>query len=160
MARTDPSLLFGCDEIVAQWVAARIDHAARGFGPCTALGVMSGHRLICGCVYHDWHPDFGTIQLSIAASSPMWARRPIIAGLLAYPFAQIGARLVWSAIPADNRRSLRVCEHVGFKREAILTERFGRGRHATVWFMKRHTYRKLYEDRDHGKVHAEPPACA
>lgn len=135
-------LVFGADAEVARWVADHIPDVD-DFGPCTAIGVATD-RLIAGTVFHDYQPKFGTIQLSMAATSPIWARREIIAGLLSYPFEQLGCFKVSTITAHDNNRALKVNEHVGFKREAILAHQFGKKRHAVVMRLLRPDYLRLY----------------
>lgn len=138
-------LAFGFDTEVAQWVASRIPHVGgKGFGPCAAIGVLSKDKLIAGMVYHDYQPDFETIQLSMAADSPMWARREICRGLLAYPFHQLGCFKVWTATPLDNEAALKVNIHCGFKREAVLGHHFGRKRHAVICRLLLPEFNKIY----------------
>lgn len=139
-------LVFGHDAAIAAWVAERIPHVRGGdFGPCHAIGVANGNRLLAGLVYHEYIPDFGTIQLSMAADSPMWARRDTIAGLLHYPFRQLGVFKVWTATPRDNEAALRVNLHIGFTREAVLAHHFGRKRHGVICRMLEPDYSRLYE---------------
>jgi len=139
-------LLYGHDEEIAAWVAERIPHVRGGsFGPCAAIGVASGGRLLAGIVYHDYQPDCSNVQLSMAADSPLWARRENIAGLLAYPFIQLGCWMVWTATPPGNERALRVNEHIGFQRKTIIPHAFGRKRHAVICQMLRTDYRRKYE---------------
>lgn len=133
------SLIYGADEYVSKWVAERIPHVTT-FGPCSAIGVASGDRLIAGMVYHDFQPDFGTIQLSMAADSPMWARPETCKGLLEYPFEQLDCFKVWTATPIDGEAALKVNLHVGFKKEAVLAHHFGRKRHGVVCRMLKPDY--------------------
>lgn len=106
---------------------------------------MSGGRLIAGVVYHDYHHRFATVQLSIAAISPMWARKETITALLHYPFCQLKVFKVWTAMPHDNHAALKVNEHIGFKREAILAHQYGRKRHAIVTRMLQPDFHRLYK---------------
>lgn len=141
------SLLYGQNAPVAQWAADRIDHVSshRGFGPSSAIGVISDTgRLIAGVVYHDWQPEARSIQISMAADSPIWARREVIRDLLAYPFLQLECLRVWTAIPLDNWKAIRINEHIGLKREATLAWGFGRKRHAAIFRMLRPDFDRLY----------------
>lgn len=144
------SLVYGRDAEVAAWVAAHIPHVGEGgFGPCTAIGVESNHRLIAGVVYHEWVPAYSTVQLSIAATSPMWARPQNINALLAYPFQHLNVFKIWTLVPADNARALKVNRHVGFRHEATLPHQFGPGRHADFASMLRADFDRAYGD-SHG----------
>jgi len=136
-------LNFNESEFVARWTADLIPHVS-DFGPCIAIGVVSGDRLIAGVVYHDYQEQHGTIQLSMAAISPLWATKENIAELLRYPFEQLGCYKVFTAMPADNEKALKVNAHIGFKREAVLAHSFGKGRHAVIMRMLLPDYVRLF----------------
>ena len=133
---TPNRIIHGRDEAVAAWVARQIPHVGpRGFGPCRALAVVCGDRPLAGFVLHDYQPEAGTIQISMAAVSPLWAKPDTIRGLLAVPFQQYGCFKVWTCIPHDNERAIRFNEGIGMKSEATLRHQFGRGRHARIFGM-------------------------
>ena len=112
--RDIPTLLYGCSEEVSEWVSQQIPEANNGFKEATAIGVISQGKLIAGVVYNEWQPEYKTMQLSIAAVNPMWARKEVIRGLLAYPFCQVDVFKCWLTIPSDNEESLKMTDHVGF----------------------------------------------
>ncbi|MCK5446165.1 MAG: GNAT family N-acetyltransferase [Rhodospirillaceae bacterium] len=138
-------LVYGEDEFVSEWVAGLIPHVS-SFGPCSAIGVVSNDKLLAGVVYHDYQPMFDTIQLSIAAVSPMWARKENIRGLLEYPFENLGCYRVWTAVPIDNEKALKVNAHIGFHKETIAHSGFGKNRHAVISRMLLPDYIRLYGD--------------
>lgn len=138
-------ILYGEDALVAEWTASHIPQI-NFFTNFVAIGVVSGDKLIAGIVYHEYLPQFKTIQVSMAAVSPMWARKKNIKELLAYPFIRLGCFKVWSLIPVDNDMSIRVNKHIGFKREAILAHQFGKKKHAVVSRLLLPDYRRLYKD--------------
>lgn len=138
-------LVFGYDAEIARWVIGHIPHMRGGdFGPCAAIGVASKNKLLAGIVYHDYQPDFRTIQLSMASEGPMWARRSTIAALLHYPFEQLGVYKVWTLTPIDNEAALRVNQHIGFKKEATLAHQFGPKRHGVVCRLTKQDYNRKY----------------
>lgn len=123
---------------VAAWVAERIPHVAGGhFGPCQCAGVVRGDYMIAGVVFHDWQPGPDTLQLSMAADTPMWSRPEVLSGLFRYAFVTNGAQLLWTATPIDNDKALKFNLHIGMKREAVLRHRFGHKRHAVICSMTR-----------------------
>jgi hypothetical protein len=138
-------LLFGFDEQIAAWVAERIPHVRGGsFGPCAAIGVISGDRLLAGVVFHALQPDYQTMQLSMAAGSPMWARRDIVAGLLHYAFEQNPVYSLNTVTPPENEAALKVNKHIGLQRKTIIPHYFGKKRHAVVCQMTKPEYLKAY----------------
>ena len=132
--RAEPTLLFGYDADVAAWVASRIPHVgAAGFGPSRSIAVIGANgAALAGIVYHEYNERAATVQLSMAAESPMWATRNTIRALLSVPFEQFKCFKVWTATPHTNTRALKVNEHIGFKREATLAHHYGQGTHAVI----------------------------
>jgi RimJ/RimL family protein N-acetyltransferase len=130
-------IIFGQDERVAAWVAKQLPHVgAAGFGPCRALAVISASgRPLGAIVYHDLQEQAGTVQISMATVSPLWAQPQTIRDFLAVPFDQYKVRKVWTCIPSDNVRALRFNEGIGMKREAVLRHQFARDRHAVIFGM-------------------------
>ena len=139
-------LVFGQDEGVAKWVASHIPHMGntvlRDF---SAIGVVNdaGHP-VAGVIYHDYIPDYGTIQLTMAASTPRWAQRGTIGALLRYPFVQLGCNKVWTATPHTNERAIRFNRGLGFRQEGVLRHQFGRGAHAVICGLLKNEYRMLF----------------
>lgn len=133
---------------LAEWAARRIPHVGEaGFGPCWACGVVRGRALAAVVVYHDWQPEIGTIQVSMAARTPLWASRAVIRAILGVPFAGAfgaPARKVWAVMPSANERALKFNAGVGFRREAVLRHHFADGVHAIVASMLRSEYLRRY----------------
>lgn len=149
--RKSPVIVHGHSEYFAEWVAHRLPEiSGNGFGACEALGVMSGDKVLAGVVYHDYQNGAETMQLSMAADSFMWARRPIIAGLLSYPFRTANVFKAWIAVSLKNEIGLKTFKHIGFKQEAILAHQFGRQKHCVVLRMFKPDYERLYGDHSHG----------
>ena len=152
-------LIYGRDAFTAKWVADKIPHADT-FGKCVTVGVASNDQIIAGFVFNNYcvfpehyYEDKGkrvhakehrTIELSMAAISPMWAKWEIIHEVLRYPFEQLDVYKVFTATPADNTKALKVNAHIGFKREAILAHQFGKKRHAVIMRMLRPDYFRLF----------------
>lgn len=104
---------YECDPRMADWVAQRIPACGRGFGDCRAFGVFRDEEVIAGVVFHNWSPEFGTIEMSAASESRRWLTRPILHKIFAYPFgfcqmvfAQHStdnpARRIWQRLGADE----------------------------------------------------------
>ena len=140
-----PRLLYGHSEQVCLWVAERIKDVLYEFDKAQAIGVLDDRgQLMCGVVYHDYRPECGTMQLSIASSNPMWARKETITQLLTYPFIDLKIYKCWITVPSDNTKSLATTKHIGFKQEAILHHQFGKDRHAHCMKMSRKDFKRIY----------------
>jgi hypothetical protein len=141
--------------VLAEWAASRIPHVGgAGFGPCEALGVMSGEegdpksRILAVAVFHEH--VYGTVQVSCAADSPRWATPGVLRRLLGYVFEQLECRKMWVAIPLSNGRAIRFNKGIGLRQEATLRQHFGRREPAVVLSMLDHEYRARWV-RDAGR---------
>jgi RimJ/RimL family protein N-acetyltransferase len=110
--------LIGHDAIVAEHVAKLLGHT-RPFVNCTAIGVVENERLVGGCVYHEWDPEHGTIQMSAASTSPRWLNRSILKTMFGYPFSGVGCQLVILRVAESNDRMRRIAKAVGCKEYLI-----------------------------------------
>lgn len=139
-------------EPLAEWAAERIPHvAAAGFGPCWAVGVVRREAMAAVVVFHDWQRQAATMQVSVAADSPRWASRQVIAAILGAAFlGRLGApvRKVWSAMPSDAERALRFNEGIGFRREAVLRHHFAPRVHAVITSMMDNEWRRRYAPKE------------
>ena len=101
---------------MAGWVAQRIEGCERGFADCTAMGVLKGERIVAGVVFHNWHPEAGTVELSSAAEDRRWMTRNVMTEAFGYVFddlqcqmavartstANMPARRIWAALGASQ----------------------------------------------------------
>lgn len=134
------------------------------FGPCRAIGVVAGRdpgnldaKVQAAVVFSNYHPTKKTCEVSVAATTPMWARPDIIYALLSVPFEQFGCDLIWSAMPVGAERVIRFNEHLGFKRESVLRHRFGWKNHAVITSMTKFEFQRKWKN---GQISAIPAACA
>lgn len=139
-------LCFDQNDIIVNWVWQRIPEIGEmGFGPSTALGVVSESGIpLAGAVFHDYRPDFKSVMISFAADSPRWASRNIVSLILGYPFCQLGVHKLRAAVPHTNEKSLRLTKGIGFCTEGTLRDEFGPGKHAVMWRMFAKDYARLY----------------
>jgi RimJ/RimL family protein N-acetyltransferase len=93
----------------------------------TAIGVESDEGGIMGLVaFHDWMPEYRTIQVSAVAEDPRWMRARAAFDLMwRYCWDVCKVDKIWSATPSKNVRALRFVQGLGFKREAVLERQFG-----------------------------------
>lgn len=141
-----PTLVYDESDVVIAWVEERIPEVRGiGFENAKGIGVLStSGNLICGVVYDQWKPEFKTMQLTIAADHPQWARKEIIRDLLSYPFIQLNIFKSWVAIPSDNEKSLKTVTHIGFTYDGTLQHQYGEGRHAIIGRMLKPDFERMY----------------
>lgn len=139
---------------LAEWAASRIAHVgAAGFGPCSSVGIAMRGELAAVAVWHDFQPQHGTLQVSLASATPRWANRHTFGRILGLAFEQpwgvrpVWIRKVWSSMPSSNPRVIDFNIAMGFKREAVLRHHFGHNEHAVITSILAGEFRAKYRRR-------------
>lgn len=110
---------------VAQWVAEQIGRGIE-WGPCEAIGVADTQdNLIGGVVFNNYQPHFGNIEVSFASIRRDWLTPKLVAGILAYPFDQLGVRRITCLTPKRNRAARQFLKKFGFVEEGNVRGGFG-----------------------------------
>lgn len=144
-------VLWGADKDAMDFVAKRMPplfgDSIRYAGEYRAAAVINEQgEMVAGVVFNDYHPNFRTIMVHLAADTPRWATHRIIGEILGWAFVRSGINKVWGVTPAHLTRVLRFNAGIGFVREAVLRDQYGEGRHAVVTGMLAKEYRKFYID--------------
>lgn len=136
-------LVYGHDAAIAAWVAQNLPHVGDdGFGPCTAIGVMRGGEIVAGVVFSGYRQSYQSIDVAIFATTPAWASRRMIVGILAYPFVQLACERVGATVESRNLRAQKFLKGIGFVREGVARRGFGYD-HAAIYSMLRREYDRL-----------------
>ncbi len=143
-------LIYDASEYVTQWVVSRIPHVSK-FDPCYSIGVLSGDRLIAGVTFHDYQKAYESVQISMAADSPLWAKRATIHELLHYPYEVLKCYRVFVLIPQDNMKAIAVNKSIGFLQEATAHSGFGKNRHAVSMRSLKPDYIRIYGEHADGQ---------
>ena len=138
------SVLFGADELVAEFVRVRIKHLRspeHTFGKCAALGVVSGpdQVLIGGVVFTNYRGF--DIEMSGAFDKPWWCRHDTLRTLFSYPFGQLNCIRMTTVTGKKNKAARRIDEHMGFKLEGVARRGLDGVEDACIYSMLRHECR-------------------
>lgn len=138
------NLCLDSNGVIVEWVKRMVPHVG-SFGKATAIGLtaLDGAPL-AGAVYHEYHPEYRTIMMSFAASTPRWATHNTVGMFLRYPFAQLDVWKLRAAVAHTNVRSLKLVKGVGFTIEATLKDEFGPGVHAVMFRLLKPDFVKRY----------------
>jgi len=99
--------------IIVGFVARQIPGAERGFGNCVTMGVIDGETLIAGMVFHNYCPEYQTIELSGAATSKRWLTRAIFNEMFGYAFDNCGCQMLVARHSEHNKTLRRMWNAVG-----------------------------------------------
>lgn len=106
------------DDVVREFVASLIPSCReRGLPPASkSVGVIdSGGRLIAGWVYHDWSPEAGVIECSIAAlPRARWLTRETIRRIFEFPFGQLECQMIIGRVEETNEQLLRILSALNY----------------------------------------------
>lgn len=104
-------ILRGIDAYFSAWVASAL--GCRPFGPSAALGWVDGSE-IGAVVFHGYYPEAGVVEMSAASNSPRWLGREMIRAAFGHAFDTMGCQMVVWRVAADNDRTIRLAERLGF----------------------------------------------
>ena len=116
------------DPRLLDWCAAHIPCSAANWHRegAVAIGVAQGDEIIAVMVAHGYEEAYKSVQISMAATRPSWARRSTIQALLNYPFSQLKVDRLTTLISSENTRALRFNEGIGFVREGVMKNGCGK----------------------------------
>lgn len=125
-----PTLVYGRDAEVAEWVAAHWPDPIQ-FGGCRAIGIAEPTgpetaRLLAGVVYTNHSFDGANIDMSIASISPRWCSRTVLGALFAYPFEMLKVRRATAITGRKNKIARDFLRRLGFREEGIARHGFAR----------------------------------
>ncbi len=107
-------LVYGWTREVARWVEREL--GLPDFGrDIAAIGVVRGGEMVAGAVFNNWRPP--AVEITFASRHPRWATADAIAGILRYPFVQLGVKRVTAVTPEGNEAARRFMRRLGFKEE-------------------------------------------
>lgn len=150
---------------IAKWVVDRIPHMGRfeDLGPYEVMGISSSDGMpLAGVVWTNYRGH--DITLNLAADSPRWARRGVITAILSYPFRQLQCERCTSFVGRQNKRSYRITEGVGFKREGLMRRAADGWEDVHVFGMLREEFEerwgKYLKEREDGQEIVIAAGCA
>ena len=102
-------------------MADKLDMRPDEFSPSAAIGIAIGDELVAGVVYHEYRKlaHGGSIQASIAATTPRWCSRAVLRDIFAYPFDQLRCSRLWVSVARTNKPSRSLVQRMGFKLEGV-----------------------------------------
>lgn len=87
--------------------------------PGTILAVSDGQKVIGACLFHNYDPDAGLVELTSASLSAKWLTRRVLAEMFGFAFDQMGCQAAMMRVDPTNTRMCRIAAAFGFKRYDI-----------------------------------------
>lgn len=99
---------------------------SRGFGECQTACVVNGeNHVVAGLIFHNYDPDSGVMEVSAAATSPLWPQRSVLKEAFGYIFDRAGCQMAVARCEQSNDRVRRLWKGFG-AREHIIPRLRGR----------------------------------
>lgn len=116
------------------WAIPRLDAGVGHWDDASALILEKDGVITAVAVYNRWYPK-KSVEISIASVGGRWLTRPFLAAVFGNPFINWDLPRVGSSISADNHKSIRFCEHLGFLREGRIREAGSNGQDLILFGM-------------------------
>jgi len=132
-------------DYLTDWAAKRL-RGVEGFDNPAAIGICRNNKLTAVAVYTGlitWEGG-GNCEISFAADNPRWATRQALSVVLGTPFRVFGCSRITALIRKSHKRSRKLVEGIGFKREGAIRKGAPDGSTLIV-------YGLLREDFEEGK---------
>lgn len=153
-------LVYGHDEYVSQWVAAKLRIPPFPRGYCRAIGITENNILIAGVIYNNQHLDNHgkplLIEMTIASVDSRWCTRHNLNQLFAYPFIHLGVKRVQATCGRKAKRVRRFLERLGFRFEGIMREASPIGGDLAHYSMLKPECKWI----SHGEISSQPASSA
>lgn len=148
-------LIIEQDERLGPWICAQLETDwLPGRGSC--IGMEEDGDIVAGVLFDSFNG--ASICMHVAAlPGKRWMNRELLWTCFAYPFLQLRVRKILGFVAEGNRVARAFDEHLGFVREATLTNAHPSGA-LIVYSMTRSQCRWLEEGSHHGE--AESSAAA
>lgn len=91
---------------IGDFVSAEVFGKPGRYDKFCSMGVFQNDELIAGVLYHNYMPEYGTIEMSAASTTKRWVSKVIVRDMMTMPFERLGCQCV-IARHDDRRRDLR-----------------------------------------------------
>jgi RimJ/RimL family protein N-acetyltransferase len=112
------NIIYDQSQVVSEWIKSRLE-AGQEFGPTTAIGLERDGALIAGVMYDMY--TRANINMHVAAEEThYWISKAYLRACFGYPFHQLRCNRITALVGQTNDKSIRLIEHLGFKKEGVI----------------------------------------
>lgn len=133
------TFLRGFNEDAGQWVSERALGRKDGFDRFCSLSVMDGDTRAGAVIFHNFHPDYGLVELS-AAGNKGWFTRAVMRKIFSTCFDDLRCQMAIAHTDEANRKSALLLGSLGFE-GTWLARLGGRGKNMILWQLTEEAWR-------------------
>lgn len=137
---------------LVRFITERIWGAGQRVSDGTVMAVENGGKIIGACLFHNWQPQEGVIELTGASVSPRWINRQVLRAMAGYAFDNLKCQAAVMRVDPTNTRMCRIATAFGFTRYDIPRLR-GRDKAEALFVLGDDEWRtgRFYEENAHGR---------
>jgi len=104
----------GLNQAIGDFVSIRLWGVPGRFDRFASMGVFGGDVLIAGMLFHNWHREHGTIEISGAALNSRWLTRKVLNEMFGMPFDRWGCQTIVMRCDPSDEALARMLSTAGF----------------------------------------------
>lgn len=89
------------------------------FAPCSTIGVLRDGVVKGVIVFHDWRPEYGTVEITGAGVNPSWCSKRVVKEIYRVCFTSLNANQIVARCDAANLTTTRIFKALGFNVVAL-----------------------------------------
>lgn len=102
-----------------RFLCARIWGEIRPMPAGTIMAVQRDGNIIGACLFANYDPEAGVIEMMSASVDARWLSRPVLREMFGFAFGQLGCQAAVLRVDPENARMLRIGKAYGFQRYDI-----------------------------------------
>lgn len=148
-------------DALERYISTRVWGYDKPMSKGTILAVIDGSALAGACLFHNYEPDAGVIEISAAADSARWLTRPVLYDMFDYAFGQLGCQAVVARMDPDAKRTCGIFDRYGFT-QYIVPRLRGRAKDEAIYLLTEEAWRTngFHKENENGQVSTKTDAAA
>lgn len=111
--------------MMGAFVSQRIWGHPDGFRTFSSMAVARGTTIIGGVIFHDYQPERGTVEMSVAGDHGRWITRGVVNDAMHFIFDMLGCQMVFGQAASNNPDALSMDRRI-FTSEVVIPRLMGR----------------------------------
>ncbi len=129
-----PQICLDKEEKIFCWVLKNLHATPDDFGKHITLGIMLSSEPVAGIILHSIRKK-RDVWLTVFAENKRWCTKRILRAVFGVCFDLLKCRRVSVRVDAQNFKSIKLIEHLGFVKEGVLRAFENNGHDAVIYSM-------------------------
>ena len=131
-----------CGGVIQKWICDGLGENTDWIGDSYTFGISYKGQIIAGIIMNNYRKDLD-VWLTINSTSPHWCSKSVLKYIFTTCFETLNCKRVNIFVSKDNRKSLSLCERLGFKKEGLLRQYRENGQDCYIMGMLKKECRRL-----------------